>query len=247
MTTEGITARIVRSADRTHWWDGAIDSWQSFPATGNFDLASAAHGLLLVHNEDTVAPGEGFDRHHHRNMEIVTWVLDGTLRHEDSVGHTGVLRPGVIQRMSAGSGVLHSERNDNGYTSRQPLRVVQMWIPPSTSDTAPSYEERDVSDALAGGDLVVVASGRESHAGRAAVTLGNRDAALHVARPAGGQSITVPDAPYVHVFLARGEATMDGADLSQGDAVRLTGGRPHRITATAPSELLIWEMHSAAG
>ncbi len=247
MTAEGTRAQIVRSADRKHWWDGAIDSWQSFPATGNFDLASAAHGLLLVHNEDTVAPGEGFDRHHHRDMEIVTWVLDGVLRHEDSVGHTGVLRPGVIQRMSAGSGVLHSERNDHAYTSRLPLRVVQMWIPPSTHGTAPSYEERDVSDALVGGDLVVVASGLERDGGRAAVALGHRDAALHVARPAAGQSITVPDAPFAHVFLARGDATMDGVDLRRGDAVRFTGGGSPRITATAPSEILIWEMHSAAG
>ncbi|MBY6363941.1 pirin family protein [Rhodococcoides corynebacterioides] len=246
MTTEAPTAQIVRSEDRRHWWDGAIDSRQSFPATGNFDLARAAHGLLLVHNEDTVAPGEGFDRHHHRAMEIVTWVLDGRLRHEDSVGNTGVLRPGVIQRMSAGSGVLHSERNDNGYTSRRPLRVVQMWIPPSVDDTEPSYEERDVSDALAGGELIVVASGLSRDADRTAVTLGNRDAALHIARPSAGRSITVPDAPFVHVFVARGDATMGGVELRQGDAVRLTGGGADRITATAPSEILIWEMHSAA-
>lgn len=242
-----MTALLVPSNDRKHWWDASLDSWQSFPATGNFDLAANAHGVLMVNNEDTVQPGEGFDRHHHRNMEIVTWVLDGALEHRDSVGNTGIIRPGVVQRMSAGTGVLHSERNESGYTSGRTLRVVQMWVPPSVDDTEPSYEERDVSDALAGGELVVVASGLGRDVNSTAVSLGNRDAALHVARLAPGQSITVPVSPYGHVFVADGEAHVDGIGaVARGDAVRLTDSGGQTIRATSACEILVWEMYASA-
>jgi redox-sensitive bicupin YhaK (pirin superfamily) len=239
-----MTVTLVPSSDRKHWWDSALDSWQSFPATGNFDLAANAHGLLLVHNEDTVAPGEGFGRHHHENMEIVTWVLEGTVQHEDSVGNTGVIRPGVVQRMSAGTGVLHSERNDNGYSSGRRLRVVQMWVPPSVADTEPSYEERDVSAELQGGELVVVASGMDRDRGRAAVTIGNSGAAFHVARLQPGQSIVVPTSPFGHVFVADGSAEFDEfGPIEQGDAMRLTDSGGQTVTAVTACEILIWEMN----
>ena len=227
---------------RHHWWNEWLDSKQSFPATGNYDLAANAHGLLMVHNEDTVSPGEGFDSHEHRNMEILTWVLEGTLEHTDSQGHSGLIRPGLIQRMSAGTGIRHTERNASSRTSRDTLRVVQMWIPPDADGRVPSYAELDVRDELASGELVCVASGMPHTYG---VRIGNRYAALHVARLAPGQSIAVPDAPFGHVFVADGSAAFeDVGDLAQGDAVRLTSTGGHRVTASTASEIMIWEMHA---
>lgn len=227
---------------RHHWWNEWLDSKQSFPATGNYDLAANAHGLLMVHNEDTVSPGEGFDSHEHRNMEILTWVLEGTLEHTDSQRHSGLIRPGLIQRMSAGTGIRHTERNASSRTSRDTLRVVQMWIPPDADGRVPSYAELDVRDELASGELVCVASGMPGGGG---VRIGNRYAALHVARLAPGQSIAVPDAPFGHVFVADGSAAFeDVGDLAQGDAVRLTSTGGHRVTASTASEIMIWEMHA---
>ena len=237
-----MTLTHIPSEQRHHWWNEWLDSKQSFPATGNYDLAANAHGLLMVHNEDTVFPGEGFDSHEHRNMEILTWVLEGTLAHTDSEGNSGLIRPGLIQRMSAGTGIRHTERNASSLTSRDKLRVVQMWIPPDADGRVPSYDELDVRDELASGELVCVASGMP---GRSGIHIGNRFAALHVARLAPGQSITVPDAPFGHVFVADGSATFeDIGDLAQGDAVRLTSTGGHRVTASTASEIMIWEMHA---
>lgn len=241
MTPQPQVTRIA-SSGRHHWWNEWLDSKQSFPATGNYDLAANAHGLLMVHNEDTVFPGEGFDSHQHQNMEILTWVLEGTLEHADSEGNTGSIRPGLIQRMSAGTGIRHTERNASSLTSREKLRVVQMWIPPDTDGAVPSYEELDVRDQLESGELIGVASGMP---GRTGVHIGNRFAALHVARLAPGQSIAVPDAPFGHVFVADGSVVFeDVGDLEQGDAVRLTATGGHSVTASTASEILIWEMHA---
>jgi len=232
-----------RFVTRTDW----LHSAHSFSFGSHFDPANTSHGLLVVHNEDIVSPGGGFDTHRHADMEIITWVLSGALAHEDSTGRRGVLTPGVVQRMSAGSGVQHSERNASGDAGGEPVHFVQMWVVPDELGVSPGYQQRTVADQLVDGALVPVVSGL-GHRTDAAVRLGSSRAAFLVARLGAGASVQLPDAPYVHLFVARGAVTMDGTgELSRGDAARLTsGGRP-RVTADVPTELLVWEMYADLG
>lgn len=235
------------AAQRHHWNNEWLDSWQSFPATGNYDLAGNAHGVLLVNNDDMIDPGEGLDRHQHADVEILTWVLEGAVEHRDSDGNTGVLRPGQLQQMTAGTGVSHSERSAMPRSSRVPTRVVQMWIEPDARGLTPGYAEADLSSLLADGGLVVAASGRPGV--DAAVRLANRYASLHIARLRPDQSATLPAAPFGHLFVATGRVRVTGSDevLGRGDAVRLTGEPATDVVAVEPAELLYWEMHAGFG
>jgi quercetin 2,3-dioxygenase len=229
----------VRPAEgRFHTQAGWLDSWHSFSFSSHYDPANVGHGQLLVLNDDRVAPASGFGTHAHRDMEIVTWVLEGTLEHRDSEGNHGVLYPGLAQRMSAGTGIRHSEMNPD---PDQPVHFLQMWVVPDTAGVAPGYEQRDVSGQLDGGGLVAVASGAGIDG---AIHLHQRDATMWVARLAAGDQVTVPDAGHVHVFVARGAAVLDGVDaeLTEGDAVRLEDAGAPTLAATADrTEIVIWE------
>jgi len=232
-----------------------LDSHHSFSFGPHYDPANTHHGLLLVNNDDVVDPGKGFETHPHRDMEIVTWVLRGSLVHQDSTGHTGVIYPGLAQRMSAGTGILHSEKNDSwtlGDTAQQremhddPVHFVQMWVVPDTAGAAPGYEQLEISDQALRDGLVPVASGMPTHRDDAAIRIGQRDAALHAARLVSGQQVTLPDAPYVHLFVAAGSVSLEGAgELQEGDAVRLTAAGGRAVTAESAAEILVWEMHSS--
>jgi len=234
-----VDVRRAAGRDRTRLpW---LDSHHSFSFGGHYDPDNTHHGLLLVSNDDVVAPGTGFDTHPHRDMEIVTWVLRGALVHQDSTGHTGVVHPGLAQRMSAGSGILHSEKNDS---RRVPVHFVQMWVVPDASGIEPGYAQREIDADLLSGALVPVASGMPRH--DSAIRIANRSATLHAARLAAGQAVTLPDAPYLHLHVARGEVVLEGAGaLAEGDAVRCTASGGQRVTATTPAEVLVWEMHAA--
>jgi len=228
---------VRRAAERAVTTTSWLTSRHSFSFGDHYDPQNTHHGVLMVNNDDVVAPAAGFDTHPHRDMEIVTWVLDGTLRHQDSAGHAGVIYPGLAQRMSAGSGILHSERNDS---STEPVHFVQMWVLPDKAGVPPAYQQHEV--ALRDG-LVPIASGMPGH--DAAVTLHNRDAALHGARLGGDSQIQVPDAPYLHVFVARGAVTVEGVGrLDEGDAARFAGSGGQRVSADETAEVLIWEMHA---
>lgn len=231
------TVDIRRADDRgasvTDW----LQSRHSFSFGDYYDPANTHHGLLLVNNDDIVAAGGGFDTHPHRDMEIVTWVLDGELAHADSMGNSGVIYPGLAQRMSAGTGVQHSEKNAS---SANPVHFVQMWVIPDRAGLTPSYEQREITLA---GTLTPIASG----AGDAAVTLHNRNATLYGARLRPGGAVELPEARYVHLFVARGSVTLeDSGDLAEGDAARLTGSGGQRVSATdEAAEILVWEMHAS--
>lgn len=206
------------------------------------------HGVLVVNNHDTIAPRSGFETHPHRNMEIVTWVLSGALVHQDSEGHNGIIYPNLAQRMTAGTGIRHSEKNDRSAVNPvadQPLDLVQMWVVPDEPEVAPGYEQLELDPSDLQGRLAVVASGMARHRDQTAIRIRNRYAALHVARLQPGESVVVPDAPFVHVYLARGRMDLEAAgSLDAGDAARLAAAGERRLTATAPSEILIWEMHA---
>ncbi len=241
-----MTEHLIRAGDRHHWTNEWLTSWQSFPATGNYDLFGNAHGVLVVHNDDVVGAGEGLDAHHHQNMEILTWVTEGAVAHRDSGGAEVVLTPGRLGYMRAGRGITHSERNAAARSSGERLRVVQMWVAPHADGLDPAHAERDLSVALAAGEPVVAASGLAAHTGSGAVEIANRFAALHVARPRDGQSITLPGAPFGHLFVVHGDVlTASGLALTEGDALRTTGAGPLRLTASADSEILYWEMHAS--
>ena len=233
---------VRRAADRFVTRLDWLTSAHAFSFGRHYDPDNTAHGVLLVCNDDLVQPGGGFDTHPHRDMEVVTWVLSGALAHEDSTGHRGVVTPGLAQRMTAGRGIRHAERN----AGPEPVRFVQMWVAPDESGLDPGYEQREVDAAALDGALVPVASGIARDAGTAAVRIANRSAALHVARLPPGRSVTLPEAPYLHVYLARGDVTLEGAGaLAEGDGVRCRATGGQRVTATRAAELLVWEMHAA--
>jgi redox-sensitive bicupin YhaK (pirin superfamily) len=160
-----------------------------------------------------------------------------------------VIYPGLAQRMSAGTGILHSEKNDSwrlaGAEHTDPVHFVQMWVVPDETGITPGYEQLEIGHELLAGGLVPVASGMPEHSGAAAIQIKNRYAALHAARLEAGQSVALPDAPFLHLFVPRGAVILEGTgSLGTGDAVRFTATGGQRVTATEPAEILVWEMHA---
>jgi redox-sensitive bicupin YhaK (pirin superfamily) len=256
LLTPGVDVRPAgeRFATRIGW----LDSHHSFSFGQHYHPRNTNFGLLLVSNDDVVAPGTGFETHPHRDMEIVTWVLDGGLVHQDSEGHNGLIYPGLAQRMSAGTGILHSEKNDHAALTtplprgeaagERPVHFVQMWVVPDESGIRPGYEQLDITDELTRGGLVPVASGRTEHADSSAIRIAQRHAALLAARLGPGESVTLPTAPFVHLYVARGSVSLEGAgDLATGDAARITGAEGQRVSASDDAEVLLWEMHATLG
>jgi quercetin 2,3-dioxygenase len=243
------TIDVRRAADRFSSRYAWLDSKHSFSFARHYDRANTHHGLLLVNNDDVVDPGTGFDTHPHRDMEIVTWVLEGSLVHQDSTGHSGVIYPGLAQRMSAGRGILHSEKNDSwrisGEAHRDPVHFVQMWVVPDEEGITPGYEQLEIDHDLLSGGLVPVASGMPEHDGASAIRIRNRYAALHAARLQPGAAVELPEAPFLHLFVPSGSVTLEGAGvLDTGDSVRFTATGGQKVTAEQPAEILVWEMHA---
>ena len=230
---------IRRSHQRFHTQISWLDSHHSFSFADHYDPENTHHGLLLVNNDDVVKAGAGFHTHPHQDMEIVTWVIDGELEHKDSEGNRGILYPGLAQRMSAGTGIQHSEMNPR---TDKAVHFIQMWIPPDTQRIKPGYEQLDITRELESGGLIPIASGR----GHPAISIKQKGAVLWGGWLKPLESVEVPDAPFVHLFIARGSATLEGVgDLQHGDAVRLTAGGAPRLTAGTKTgaEVLIWETH----
>jgi redox-sensitive bicupin YhaK (pirin superfamily) len=230
-----------RAGDRFRTKIDWLDGRHSFSFGPHWDPTNTHHGLLLVNNEDRVRASSGFSTHPHRDMEIVTWMIAGELEHKDSAGHVGLLYPGLAQRMSAGSGIWHSEINNSKAAE---AHLVQMWVTPDTDSIKPGYEQRDINSELAKGGLVPVASGRED---LAAIRIRQKDATLWAARLGPGETVKVPEASHVHVFVAKGSGTLAGAgEFGQGDAARLVrAGSPAWTAGPAGSEILVWQTEAS--
>lgn len=231
---------VRRGADRFVTDVEGRTTRHSFSFDRHYDPANVEMGFLVCHNDDLVQPGFGYDDHPHRNLEIVTWVLSGALSHRDDAGRSGVVTPRRIQVMSAGDGVVHSEVVEPG---AGPTRFVQTWVLPDEPGGAPSYASAAVNP---GDTWLPVASGSRTDA---ATRIGTRAATLWVADLVAGQSLEVPDAPRVHLFVATGSAALSGAgdrvvDLGTADAVRLTG-EGGLLTAMEPSQLMAWTFTNA--
>lgn len=217
-----------------------LKSQHSFSFGSYYDAQNLEHGLLIVSNDDTVAPAGGFNPHSHADMEIISWVLEGELEHRDSNGNHGVIYPGLVQRMSAGTGISHSEMNAS---DQNPVHFLQMWVVPDTMGIEPSYEEVDVTDLLNSGGLVAVASG-QGHKG--AIAINQEGAVMWVGRLTDAESVEIPQAPYVHVFVAKGTVAFQDTELVQGDAIRLTNAEALTLTSKGKSEVVIWESQTKA-
>jgi redox-sensitive bicupin YhaK (pirin superfamily) len=228
---------IRRSEDRGHANHGWLDSFHSFSFADYHDPAHMGFGALRVINEDRVQPGMGFGTHGHRDMEIVSYVLSGALEHKDSMGNGSIIRPGNVQRMSAGTGVRHSEFNPSATDG---THFLQIWIEPAVRGIAPGYEEKTFGDADKRGRLRLIASpdGREG-----SVTI-HQDARLLAGLFDGNESATQPLATgrraYVHV--ARGEVTVNGQPLLAGDALKLAGEPSVRIESGRGAEVLVFDL-----
>ncbi len=233
--------QIHRSTDRFVTTIDWLHGRHSFSFGPHYDPHNTHHGLLLVNNEDVVKPGTGFRTHPHQDMEIVTWVLEGELEHKDTLGNKDVIYPGLAQRMSAGTGIWHSEMNPSG---DQPVHFVQMWVAPDTERINPAYQQLDINAQIAKGGLVPLASGRGHDA---AISIRQKDAVLSVGRLTPGETVTVPDARFVHVFVPKGAVELEGVGrIEAGDSVRLTAAGSRTLTADVPTgaEVLVWEMNS---
>ncbi|MGI9644205.1 MAG: pirin family protein [Ilumatobacteraceae bacterium] len=231
-----MTTDIRRADDRFHTKIGWLDSKHSFSFGHHRDRTNTHHGLLLVNNDDVVHGGSGFETHPHRDMEIVTWVLSGELEHKDSERNRGIIYPGLAQRMSAGTGIWHSEMNNSGSDD---VHFVQMWVLPDTESIDPGYEQLDINDELDRGGLVPIASGKGHDA---SISIRQRDAVLYGGRLRAGETVNVPDDHHVHVFVPRGDAKLaEGGTLATGDAARLTDAGSIDLTVGDDgAEVLIW-------
>ncbi len=222
-----------RGASRTDW----LDSRHSFSFAGYHDPEQMGFRALRVINEDRIAPGAGFPPHPHRDMEIITYVLEGAVEHRDSLGNGSVIRPGEIQRMSAGRGIVHSELNSS---RSEPLHLLQIWLLPGKRGLAPGYEQRPFDRAEACGRFVLLAG---PEGGPQAVTI-HQDATLLVAMLATGESAVHEIAPGRHAWvqIARGGVTLDGERLSAGDGAAISEQGALRIAASEPAEVLLFDL-----
>ena len=227
---------------RGHANHGWLDSFHSFSFGGWHDPARMGFGALRVINEDRVAPGGGFAPHGHRDMEIISYVLEGALAHRDSLGNGSVIRPGDVQRMSAGRGVVHSEFND---TPGGTVHFLQIWIEPARRGIDPGYEQRHVDVAARRGRLALVVS-PDGTDGALRI---HQDARLHAGLFDGVEAASLPIAPgrLVYVHLARGELRVNDRLLAAGDALALEGEACVDLAQGRGAEVLVFDLPPTQG
>ena len=228
---------LRRAHERGHADHGWLESWHSFSFANYHDQDHMHWGPLRVINEDRVQPGQGFGTHSHRDMEIISYVIDGALAHRDSMGNSATIVPGEVQRLSAGSGVTHSEYNHDreGVT-----HFLQIWILPRTAGIAPGYEQRTFSDAEKRGRLRLVAS---PDGGDGSVTI-HQDARMYAGLFDGDEHATVrvADGRLAYMHLVRGSAVVNGHAVSAGDALLYRDEPEVRVERGDGAEILVFDL-----
>ncbi|MBO9329423.1 quercetin 2,3-dioxygenase [Achromobacter sp. HZ01] len=228
---------VRRAAERGHANHGWLDSFHTFSFANYYDPAHMGFGALRVINDDRIAAGRGFGTHGHRDMEIITYVLDGAIAHKDSMGSGSTILPGNVQRMSAGRGVMHSEFNPSPDTQ---THMLQIWIEPNVAGIAPEYEEREFSDAQKRGRLQALVSA-DGVDGSMKI---HQDARLYAGLFDGAESATLELAAgrraWVHV--ARGSIVVNGVELAAGDAAAITDADRVELSGGKNAEVLVFDL-----
>jgi len=232
--------KVRKAGQRGHADHGWLDTYHSFSFADYYDPAHMGFRSLRVINEDFVAPCRGFETHGHKDMEIITYVLDGALEHKDSLGTGSVIRRGEVQRMSAGTGIQHSEYNPS---QRDPLHLLQIWILPEKRDLEPGYEQKEFPQSERQGKLRVLAS-RDGRDGSLRI---HQDASLSAALLAGGQKVTHALGADRHAWVqvARGSVNLNGSVLETGDGAAVTGENEVTLSGNAssgPAEVLLFDL-----
>jgi redox-sensitive bicupin YhaK (pirin superfamily) len=228
---------LRRADERGHADHGWLDTWHTFSFSDYYDPRFMGFRVLRVINEDFVAPGRGFPTHAHRDMEIITYVLEGALQHRDSLGTGSVIRPGEVQRMSAGTGVRHSEANPS---ADEPVHLLQIWIEPAREGLAPGYEQKAFADEDKRGRLRLVAS---PDGAEGSVTI-HQDARLYAALLGPGQQVvhTLQPGRHAWVHVARGTLTLNGEHLGAGDGAAASHETTLTLVGDKDAEALLFDL-----
>jgi redox-sensitive bicupin YhaK (pirin superfamily) len=231
-----IMITIRKAAERGHANHGWLDSYHTFSFADYFDPDHVQFRSLRVINEDRVAGGQGFGRHPHRDMEIISYVVSGLLEHQDSIGNRAVMKAGDVQRISAGTGVVHSEYNGS---PEDPVHFLQIWIMPDRNGVKPDYAERSFG-TIAPGGLNLIASG----SGKNGALPINQDADVYVAKLDGGTEVqhSLEDGRAGWVQLIEGELTVNGTQLHAGDGAAATAEQKLELKATQPAHFLLFDL-----
>ncbi|MGL4618494.1 pirin family protein [Chroococcidiopsis sp.] len=228
---------LRQSQERGHANHGWLDSYHTFSFANYYDPSHMGFRSLRAINEDRVQPGKGFGTHGHRDMEILTYVLEGALEHKDSIGNGAIVRPGEVQRMSAGTGIMHSEFNSS---ATEPVHLLQIWILPDRQGLEPSYEQKAFSVAERQGKLRLIAAkdGRDG-----AVTI-HQDVNLYSAILQPQDRVTYQLQPnrYAWLQVARGAVTLNGHSLNAGDGVATSGAELLKISSDRDAEILLFDL-----
>jgi quercetin 2,3-dioxygenase len=228
---------IRRAGERGHFNHGWLDTYHTFSFADYYDPKHIHFRALRVMNEDRVAPGQGFGTHPHRDMEIVTYVLEGALEHRDSMGNGEVLRPGEFQRMSAGTGITHSEFNPS---KTEPVHLYQIWLLPASKGITPSYEQRAFSDDEMTGRLRVVAS-PDAENGSLKI---HQDARIYLSKLPAGSAVTYDLSAERSAWLQvlRGKVSLNGQRLDTGDGVGVEAEVKLTIQAEGDAEIMLFDL-----
>ena len=229
--------RITPAEKRFHFENDWLSAYWHFSFDHYHDAANMGFGPLRVFNNDTIQPGRGFPMHPHRDMEIVTYVMSGALRHQDNTGGDGVIQAGEVQRMSAGSGIVHSEFNAS---DKEGCELVQIWIMPTQKGVLPSYEQKRFSPEDRAGKLLPIASGN----GESGTVFVGQDVKLYVSgiRPGDDLSHKFESGRRGYLFVLGGKPEVNGQQLSKGDSVKVSQEPELRLSAQEPSDVLLIDL-----